>query len=132
MGAIREPKGILPYSPENYPEKIPDFATEEEARDFWDTHDSSYYWDQFETVADFRNDFLPDADRKPSTARRRPGSEPMELLSVRFPTSMIEGIKTVAERRHLPYQTMLRSWVGERLEQELETAGPKREQKKAS
>jgi hypothetical protein len=118
MSAIREPEGILPITPENYPEKIPDFATVEEARDFWDTHDSSFYWDQMEVVADFR-DVVPFSQRKKSNARRRLPGESMELLSVRFPTSMIEGIKAVAERRHIPYQTLLRSWVGERLDQEI-------------
>jgi hypothetical protein len=131
MNDIEEPKGILPITPENYPERIPDFKTEEEARDFWDTHDSTPYEDQFELVFDSRDDPLPLPKRNHSPARTRRPGESMQLLSVRFPASMIEAIKDVAVRRHLPYQTLLRSWVGERLAQEI-AAGEHTTEKKAS
>ena len=42
----------------------------------------------------------------------------MDLVSLRLPAEMIDGIKAIAARRHLPYQTLIRSWIGERLEQE--------------
>jgi hypothetical protein len=114
----RKPE-ILPYTPENYPATIPDFATEKELRDFWDTHDSSYYWDQMEDVTDSPPPGLLMRDpSEPSTAKRRPDSQPMELISLRFPVEMIETIREIAKHRHLPYQTMVRSWVAERMDQE--------------
>lgn len=120
MDDIREPEGVLPYSPENYPKELPEFQTEEELREFWDTHDASYYFDQFEDVTDSPPPQLLHRDpSEPSTARRRPDAAPMELISLRFPTEMIESIRAIAKRRHLPYQTMVRSWVAERMEQEL-------------
>ncbi|MCC6793252.1 MAG: hypothetical protein IT336_16325, partial [Thermomicrobiales bacterium] len=55
---------------------------------------------------------------EPSKARRRPDSQPMELISLRFPVEMIETIREIAKHRHLPYQTMVRSWVAERMDEE--------------
>lgn len=119
MSEIRKKSGLLPVTPENYPAKLPDFKTEEEIRDFYDTHDMAFYWDQSEPVYDSRDEPERYHDRPPSTARKRPDRERMELLSLRFPEEMIAGVRTIAEKRHLPYQTLLRSWVAERLEQEL-------------
>ena len=107
--------------PEGYPERIPDFTTEEEIRDFWDTHDSSYYWDQGEDVT---NNPPPELKRGPgragSRALKRPEGEGerMGLVSLRMGDDMVAAVKEVAARRHLPYQTLMRSWVAERLEQE--------------
>ena len=42
----------------------------------------------------------------------------MDLVSLRLPAEMLDAVKAIAARRHLPYQTMIRSWIGERLEQE--------------
>jgi len=125
---------ILPITPENYPERVPAFTSEEEAREFWDTHDSSFYWDQMVEVADFRDsEPIPQSERPVSTAKRRRYSEPMDLLSLRFPGAMIEDIRKIAEERHLPYQTLIRSWVGERLASELVKSEVNEvEQKKAS
>jgi hypothetical protein len=119
MSATTKKTGILPITPENYPAEIPEFASEEEEREFWDTHDSSFYWDQMEDVTDSPPPQLVMRDpSEPSTARRRPDAVPMELISLRFPIEMIESIRAIAKRRHLPYQTMVRSWVAERMEEE--------------
>jgi hypothetical protein len=107
-----------PY--QDYPPEIPKFSTEEEEREFWDTHEFTPYWDQMEDVTDSPPPHLAMRDpSEPSTARRRPDAGPMELISLRFPPEMIESIRGIAKRRHLPYQTMVRSWVAERMEQEL-------------
>ena len=98
---------------------IPDFASDEEAAEFWDTHDSSGVWDQMEDVTD---NPPPGLRQRPpgasSTARKRPPEGRMDLVSIRLPTEMIDGVKAVAARRHLPYQTLMRSWIAERLDQE--------------
>jgi hypothetical protein len=44
------------------------------------------------------------------------------LVSLRFPAEMIEAVKEIAAQRHLPYQTLMRSWIGERLEQEQDSS----------
>jgi len=42
----------------------------------------------------------------------------MPLISLRMPDDMVAALKEVAARRHMPYQTLLRSWIAERLDQE--------------
>jgi predicted transcriptional regulator len=42
----------------------------------------------------------------------------MGLVTMRMGDDMVAALKEVAARRHLPYQTLMRSWVAERLEQE--------------
>jgi hypothetical protein len=98
---------------------IPQFTTEEEAREFWETHDSTDYWDQMEDVtATPPAQLATGPGRAGSRARKRPAEGRMDLVSLRFPAEMIEAIKEVAAQRHLPYQTLMRSWIGERLEEE--------------
>ena len=98
---------------------IPDSETEEEAREFWATHDSAPYFDQMEDVtASPPIDLGVGGGRAGSTVRRRPPEGRMDLVSIRIPAEMIEGVKEIAAARHLPYQTLMRSWIGERVAQE--------------
>ena len=115
-----DPEGYPRRRPEGYPERVPDFATEEEERDFWDTHSSVYY---MEGTEDVTHNPPPELKRGPgragSRALKRPAEERnMVLLSLRMPDELISSVKEVAARRHLPYQTLMRSWIAERLEQE--------------
>ncbi len=110
-----------PEMPADYPPHVPTFATEEEARDFWDTHSSAPYFFEGEDVT---NNPPPELKRGPgregSRARKRPegDGERMGLVTMRMGDDMVAALKEVAARRHLPYQTLMRSWVAERLEQE--------------
>lgn len=112
---------------------LPSFTTEGEAREFWANHDSAEYWDQTEDVTE-----TPPAQlgigpgRAGSRARKRPPEGRMDLVSLRFPTEMIEAVKEIAAQRHLPYQTLMRSWVGERLEQERHESIRRTQQYRAS
>jgi hypothetical protein len=118
MSENNKPKRFEPPF-EDYPTEIPEFQTDADARAFWDTHSFAPYWDQGQVVVDARVEPSRLGERPPSSAKRRPGRERMELLSLRFPEAMIAGVRTIAEKQHLPYQTLLRSWVAERLEKEL-------------
>ncbi len=99
--------------------RLPDFATDEEIRDFWATHDFSDYFEQTEDVTN-----APPADMKTgqgrggSGARKRPPPGRMDLVSLRLPAEMIDAVKTIAAERHLPYQTLMRAWIAERLAEE--------------
>jgi hypothetical protein len=98
---------------------LPDFTSEEELRAFWDSHDVSAVWDLMEDVTHNPPPGLrmrPEGE--PSRARKRPPEGRMDLVSIRLPAEMIDGVKAIAARRHLPYQTLMRSWIGERLAQE--------------
>jgi predicted DNA binding CopG/RHH family protein len=79
--------------------KIPEFASEQEERAFWETHDSTEYvdWTQARRAA-FPN-------LKPTT----------QSISLRLPVSLLEGIKTAANGRDVPYQSLIKIWLHEKL-----------------
>ncbi len=76
----------------------PVFKTEAEARRFWETHDSSGYvdWTRAEAVR------MPNL--KPSTT----------AISLRLPLSLLERIKIAANKRDMPYQSLIKAWLAEK------------------
>jgi CopG antitoxin of type II toxin-antitoxin system len=105
--------------PGNLPTEFPTFATEEEEREFWDTHSSAPYWHLMEDVTDNPPPELRQRpEGVPSRAHKRPPTGRMDLVSLRLPAEMIDAVKAIAAERHLPYQTLLRTWIGERIDQE--------------
>src|SRR4051794_22955886 len=92
----------------NMPERknlkpIPKFESEDEEREFWATHDSVDHvvWSQAK-----RGSF---PNLKPST----------RTISLRLPESLIENLKILANKRDVPYQSLLKIFLAERVEQEL-------------
>ena len=83
--------------------KIPKFKNETEERLFWQNHDSSEYIDW----SDAENVVMPKL--KPST----------KSISIRLPESMIEELKVLANKRDVPYQSLLKMFISERIESEL-------------
>ena len=85
---------------------IPKFKTETEERRFWQQHDSSEYldWSEAEEIV------LPKL--KPST----------RTISVRLPESMLEELKVLANKRDVPYQSLLKIFLSERIDTELHRA----------
>ncbi|MDP2993296.1 MAG: hypothetical protein D4R73_07770 [Deltaproteobacteria bacterium] len=85
--------------------KIPKFASEDEERKFWATADSTEYvdWKKAERVV------LPNL--KPS----------LKTISLRLPEFMIEELKLLANKRDIPYQSLLKMFLSERIEQELKS-----------
>ena len=83
--------------------KIPKFNTEDQERKFWKTHDSSDYidWNDAEEVT------LPKL--KPST----------KTISIRLPESLLEELKVLANKRDVPYQSLLKMFLSERIDAEL-------------
>lgn len=83
--------------------QIPVFKTEEEEREFWATHDSAEFinWHRAEKVT-FSN-------LKPSVKK----------ISLRLPESMLEELKLLANKRDVPYQSLLKIFLAERIEKEL-------------
>ncbi len=83
--------------------KIPKFKTEAAERKFWATHDSTEYVDysQAKPVA------FPHL--KPSTA----------TISLRLPKSLLDHLRQLANERDVPYQTLLKVFLAERVEREL-------------
>jgi len=78
---------------------IPEFANETEERKFWEDHDSSDYidWSKGERV------MFPNL--KPTT----------QSISLRLPLSLLENIKIAANSRDVPYQSLIKIWLNEKL-----------------
>jgi predicted DNA binding CopG/RHH family protein len=83
--------------------KIPKFNTEVDERKFWQQNDSMEYIDW----ADAEEAVLPRL--KPSTRK----------ISIRLPESMIEELKVLANKRDVPYQSLLKIFLSERINSEL-------------
>ncbi len=89
---------------------IPSFKTEDEERDYWASHDSTEHVDW----SSARRVLLPNL--KPS----------LKTISVRLPRSMIDELKVLANRRDVPYQSLMKVFLAERIEQELRSVRPGR------
>lgn len=89
--------------------KIPDFKTEEEEREFWAKEDSTQYieWNEARRVV------LPKL--KPSRKK----------ISLRLPELMLAELKLLANKRDIPYQSLLKIFLAERIDQELKSQGNK-------
>ncbi len=83
-------------------DKIPQFKTEQEEADFWDSHDSTDFLDETEAIN------VTFVDARPS----------MKQISLRLDPSVIDQLKSLAVGKGIGYQTMIRMWVMERLGQE--------------
>lgn len=82
---------------------IPRFKNEDEERQFWATHEVTDYIDYFQPVK------LDLSDLKPST----------KAVSIRLPESLIAALKTLANKRDIPYQSLMKMILSEKVKQEL-------------
>ena len=83
--------------------KLPRFTTEDQEREFWSKNDSTKYvdWDNARRIV------LPNL--KPS----------QKTISLRLPAMMLAELKRLANKRDVPYQSLLKVFLAERLEDEL-------------
>lgn len=82
--------------------KIPEFKNEIAERNFWATADSTQYVD------------WPSGKRR-KLVNLKPS---LKTISLRLPVSMIEDLKVLANRRDVPYQSLLKVFLAERLARE--------------
>ena len=82
---------------------IPTFENEDEERTFWASHDSTEYidWSEAEETV------LPLL--KPST----------KTISLRLPELMLNELRLIANKRDVPYQSLIKVFLKERIDQEL-------------
>jgi predicted DNA binding CopG/RHH family protein len=78
---------------------VPDFTNEDEERQFWEQYDSSDYldWKQAQQVV------MPNL--KPTT----------KTISLRLPRHLLDSIKVAANARDVPYQSLIKVWLQEKL-----------------
>ncbi len=88
---------------------IPKFKNENEERKFWAKHDSTEYleWDKAKSV------ILPKL--KPS----------VKTISLRLPASMLEELKILANKRDVPYQSLMKVFLTQRIHEEMKPWGKK-------
>ncbi|HZQ08246.1 MAG TPA: BrnA antitoxin family protein [Anaerolineae bacterium] len=79
--------------------KLPKFKNEAQERKFWESHDSTEFvdWSQAGRVR------LPNL--KPTT----------QTISLRLPTPLLEQIKIEANKRDIPYQSLIKVWLREKI-----------------
>jgi predicted DNA binding CopG/RHH family protein len=84
---------------------VPKFKTEDGEREFWASHDSTDYidWRKAKRIT------LPNL--KPSS----------QTISIRIPKPMLDRLKLLANKRDVPYQSLLKMFVAERLKAELKS-----------
>ena len=82
--------------------KIPKFKSEADEAEFWATHDSTEYID----YSAAKRVVFPNL--KPST----------RTISIRLPESLIEHLKVLANKRDVPYQSLLKMFLSEKIEEE--------------
>ncbi len=78
---------------------VPKFSNEEEERRFWEQNDSSDYldWSKAQQVV------MPNL--KPTT----------KTISLRLPQHLLDSIKAAAHARDVPYQSLIKVWLHEKL-----------------
>ena len=86
--------------------KVPKFKSEKEELEFWSPHDSADYIDYSKT----KRALFPNL--KPST----------RTISIRLPESLIEHLKVLANKRDIPYQSLLKMFLAEKVEEEFREA----------
>ena len=84
--------------------RIPEFKDENEEREFWATHDSTEYveWKK-------KGKRVTLSNLKPSVRK----------ISLRLPESMLEELKLLANKKDVPYQSLMKIFLAERIEKEL-------------
>jgi predicted DNA binding CopG/RHH family protein len=85
--------------------QIPKFQDEDEERDFWAKHDSSEFIDWRQAKR------LTLKNLKPST----------KTISVRLPESLLDDLKVLANKHDVPYQSLLKIFLAERIKQEFDS-----------
>jgi predicted DNA binding CopG/RHH family protein len=82
--------------------KIPKFENEDQERDFWSSRGSADYIDWGKARR------LSFPNLKPST----------RTISIRLPESMLDDLKMLANKKDVPYQSLLKVFLAERIKEE--------------
>ncbi len=85
------------------PRPIPRFKSEDDEREFWSSHDSADYLDWSKA-------------KKLRFPKLRPS---VRSISLRLPEALLERIKVLANRHDIPYQSLMKVYLSERVEKEI-------------
>jgi len=81
----------------------PKFESAEEEREFWASHDTTEYFDTTQPIK------LDLSELKPST----------KTITIRLPESLWATLKSLAHKRDVPYQSLLKVFLAEKTREEL-------------
>jgi len=90
--------------------KVPKFNSEAAEQEFWSTADSTEYVNWKEA-------------RRVVLSKLKPS---LKTISLRLPEFMLEELKLLANKRDIPYQSLLKVYLAERIERELKAASSRR------
>jgi len=82
--------------------KIPNFSSEDEERRFWAKPDAADYFDWDKAAA-------------PALSALKPTTT---AISLRLPVAMLEDLKVIANRQDVPYQSLMKLYLAERIGRE--------------
>lgn len=84
--------------------EIPKFTSEKEEREFWQVQDSAEYvdWGKAKDIASFPN-------LKPSS----------RMVSIHLPDSLVRDLKTVANKKDVPYQSLVKIYLHQKVKEEM-------------
>lgn len=89
--------------------ELPNFKSEKEEAEFWDTHNSLDYIEDDEQVKiEFAPELVEQIRERAKTKR----------VTLRLRVAQIEAVKEIARRKDIPYQTLIRSWIAEAIRRE--------------
>lgn len=83
--------------------QIPKFQSEQEEQEFWASHDSTEFLDWSKAAPAVFPDLQPTT----------------KTISIRLTESMIATIKTLAHKRDVPYQSLIKAFLQDRIDAEL-------------
>ena len=85
---------------------IPRFKNEDEEDEFWSTHDSTDYFDISKAIV---NPSFPNL--KPST----------KTITIRVSESLLDSLKMIANKKDVPYQSLVKIFLDEKVKEEYQT-----------
>lgn len=81
--------------------KVPTFKTEDQEREFWSKNDATDFFD------------LKSSGKKMNLPNLKPSTQ---TISLRLPEDLLEEIKVLANKRDVPYQSLIKILLRESLD----------------
>ena len=83
---------------------MPKFRNEQEEREFWSTHDTTDYFDFSKNRVEIEFD--------------RGIEAPVKSISLRLPREMLNQLKVLANKKDIPYQSLIKVYLAEKIAEE--------------
>lgn len=88
---------------------VPKFRKEQDEREFWNTHDTTEYFD-FSKSNRVEIEFDPGVEA------------PVKSISLRFASRVLNELKVLANKKDIPYQSLIKVYLAEKIAEEREAS----------